>query len=190
MKPRNPSEKKQIAYEKDHFNWAESAQAQRKTWPYMKAYSKRQERRKVRVRLDDIAGADEDTQGDFASRPVRRPHAHKFCGVGTLRETVDRRMFTRARRTAYGLFKHSYATDKHCERFSALLESITHSQTPYAQELAQLFDELLDPPADRRQRRFHSVHKQEWLEAFFHDRPDWEPRLRAWVEAMQASTED
>src|SRR5688500_6500991 len=105
----SPQEKKRLSYEKDHIDRAESQQAFRKTWPLIKAWSKRDERRKVRRLLTDVMESEsEDQQGDLAQKPVRRQQVQKRHGVHQLAEDLEFRLAHRGRRALRRIFKQPY----------------------------------------------------------------------------------
>jgi hypothetical protein len=192
MKPRNPTNKKQIAYRKDHVYHAESQQAFRKTWPLIKAWSKREERHKVREKLINLTDADEDAQGDFALKPVRRKKVQKFAPVVPLGESVQQRLYQRGRMLGANLLKAQYSTEEHRDRFIALLESVTRMEGEAASGFARMMELALLPGPIYDQwgyLRRPSPNLVAWLHTFVADAPEWEPRLRAWVEGMLSEGE-
>jgi hypothetical protein len=188
MKPRNPTDKKQIAYKKDHVYHAESQQAFRKTWPLVKAWSKRAERHKVREKLILLTDANEDDQGDFSLEPVRRKRVSKVFGnVVSLGDSVRYRLRRRGEWLGWNLLKAPYVADEHRDRFSALLESVMHMEGETPRAFAEMIAPVLLPGQlrdDSGRIRQPAPPLSAWLRAFFADAPDWEPHLRAWVEGM------
>jgi hypothetical protein len=182
MKPRNPTDKKQIAYKKDHVYHAESQQAFRKTWPLVKAWSKREERHKVREKLIHLTDADEDDRGDFALKPVRRKKVSKFAPVVPLGESVQARLHQRGRTLGWNLLKEPYSSEEHRERFIAMLESATRMKGESARGFAKTIAPVLLPGL--QSEYWSPPQLPVWLRAFFADAPEWEPRLRAWVEEI------
>jgi hypothetical protein len=189
MKPRNPTDKKQIAYKKDHIYHAEYPHAFRKTWPLVKALSKREERHKVREKLTLLLDSDDDDQADFAQKPVRRKGVRKIASVVPLGESVQRRLRKRGEWFGWNLLKAPYSTDEHRDRFIALLESVMRMDGESPRGFARIIGPVLlpEPVHDQWGRiRKPSPHLQAWLRTFFADAPEWEPRLRAWVENVLA----
>jgi hypothetical protein len=189
MKPRNPTDKKQIAYKKDHVYHAESQQAFRKTWPLVKAWSKRAERHKVREKLILLTDADDDNRADFALKPVRRKKVQKFAPVVPLGESVRERLRKRGEWLGWNLLKVSYSSDAHRDRFIALLDVVMRMEGEAPRGFATLIAPVLLPGVlldDYGRIRQPAPRLATWLHAFFADAPEWEPRLRAWVENMLA----
>jgi hypothetical protein len=188
MKPRNPTDKKQIAYKKDHVYYAEYPHTFRKTWPRKKAFSKRAERHKVREKLILLTIADDDNQGDFALKPVRRKYISKWVGSAVpLGESVKRRLRKRGEWLGWNLLKVPYSTDEHRDRFVVLLESVTRMEGESARGFAEMIAPVLLPGSlHDHYGRPRSYFREAWLRSFFADAPEWEPRLRAWVEKVLA----
>lgn len=187
MKPRNPTEKKRIAYKKDHIYHAEYPHAFRKTWPRIKAITKREERHKVRQHLTRLTDANEDAQGDFALKPFWREPVRKRARVRPLGESIRGRLWKRGWKLGWNLLKAPYSSEKHRKPFTALLESVTRMDDASARGFAKRLAPVLLPGLlmdDWGRPVRSSRHLQSWLQAFFRDEPEWEPRLRAWVEEM------
>lgn len=177
----SPQEKKALAYRKDHVVEAEYPHAFRRHWPRKKAWSHRAFRRHVHQLLDrawEAPVGEDDARGDIQAEAVQRAQVRKD-GVASLRERVTHIHERRIRTTAWNFFKQPYTRELHRSRFAAFLAAITASETPYHQEVAAFFGELLNgsltgywgqplPP---------SAKHRAWLQAFLADEPEWEPRL-------------
>jgi hypothetical protein len=104
MKPRKPpSEKKALAYKKDHVLTVEYPNAFRVHWPRKKAAAARKERRQVRQRLTEIVPSQaSDERPDFPLKPVRRDQVQKWpSSVTPLGSIISQRQYWRVARIAW-----------------------------------------------------------------------------------------
>jgi hypothetical protein len=184
---KTPQEKKAISYEKDRMYLAENRAAFFKNFPRIKARAVRKERRQVREILATARLSEEGTQGDIPLRPVMRDRVRKHCGPVPLGMAIERLHGQRDERTGWKFFRMEYQSEAHREAFAAFLTSLTAGTSDESARLARLFSEILDPPAGHHvwsPADQYNLRRHSWLEAFFEDEPQWEPRLRAWVERL------
>ena len=188
---RSPAEDKLLSYERDRRNYIyHSREGSNHTWPRKRARSHRKYRRQVRGVLST---ADTRVTADDLAEPrpelVRRDEVKKW-GTYTLREWVNRQHQERITSTAWNYFKTPYNAELHRKRFAAFLSSLVDGRTAYSREVAQFLKQLLDRPAGKRDAEgatigpYWRIGSEYWLYAFFADEPDWETRLRAWIERM------
>jgi hypothetical protein len=106
-------------------------------------------------------------------------------GVKPMGEVIRRRREQRIERTALYFWKWNrpYSRDKDRERFVAFLNALVLGRTENSRELAEYFQNLMDPTSryPRVRDQYWWEKKQEWLRAFFRDEPGWEVRVRAWI---------
>lgn len=190
-RPETPQEKKATAYEKDHVIVAEYRGAHFKGYRRAKAFAMREERRKTRAILSaSVRLGDDDMRGDLGSRPVRRKKITKqFARPVPLGEHVAERLRTRKKRVGWNFFHAPYRSSRHRESFVAFLGALIQGKSGDAVALAERFRGYLDPgplPVNHieRYRWNFNRHMNRWFQAFFEDEPEWEPRLRDWVERL------
>lgn len=177
----HPAEKKARAYRQDHRYPAEYPHAFRTAFPRKKARANRKYRRQVRQFLDDTHDAIRDG-AEASSPPVRREYVRKWAAV-PLDEWVRERQERRVRRVAWNYFKNPYDPATHREPFLAFLAQAMASDTQATLAIARYFHELVDltdsPPSDPDA---NVSRKRTWLAAFLADNPEWDERLRAWMQ--------
>ena len=101
----------------------------------------------------------------------------------------------RSSRWAWNLFKEPYRAEKHRERFVAVLGSLTSGarQSGDSVAIARRLDAALrvriGRPISPEVRQFPMSPERcaAWLDDFFADEPEWEPRLRRWIDHMLAA---
>ncbi len=185
---RSPAEKKALDYRKNRTVHAEYPHAFRKQWPRKKARSHRKYRRQSHQSLFAVIPRRmiADEIDDVQQVPVQRDRVKKWTyrGMSTLslRELVLYRLQRRAEVTLASFFKEPYTPDRHREKFSHFLASITSSHSLQVRIMAELLGRLLDAPMMVKMGRFQRLQRRcAWLDRFLIDEPAWEPRLRAWI---------
>jgi hypothetical protein len=196
-KPSTPREKKQLEYKKDHAIGAEYPHTFRRSWPRKEAAARRAFRRKVRQLNATLEAHREDNFPDGAEpEAIRRRQVQKW-GAPPMGEVIPRRIENRLLRTGWNFFKSTYNEASDRERFSAFLASVVIGRTQQSERLASLFRQALDSESPRmpgllpagldpsirmwppQWSRWH-----DWLQAFFKDEPEWEQRIREWVNSF------
>jgi hypothetical protein len=194
---RTPREKKQLEYTKDFINNAEYPQSFAKSWPRKESITHRSFRRKVRQLNTSLAIRSE---GDFPEghepEAIRRRIVRKW-GVTPMGEVVSFRIATRLFRTAWNFYKQPYDSTHDRERFARFLASVILGRTEYSRRLASLFGQalvfkephfyLLQPREfDAASHPWHVAWDRwhNWLQTFLKDEPEWEQRLRDWIDSF------
>jgi len=101
-KIKSPTEKKKLAYERDHFSAGEYPHRFRIGWPRKEAAASRRYRRTVTQRLSAAKHRDSEAASDIDVSDVRRRVVRKY-GAYTLRDRVTRKLDRRRR--SYGAKK-------------------------------------------------------------------------------------
>jgi hypothetical protein len=121
---------------------------------------------------------------DPADPPVKRYKNQWF--VMPLGEWIAWRRKRRVHHIAYNFFKNPYSHADHQQRFSVFLAAMTATDSADAHAFARYLDELLHPTGDPRTAVYvNEGRKRAWLAAFLADTPEWDQRLRAWIEGMR-----
>ena len=195
---RNPSEKKALDYRVQHRYVGEYVQRELRSWPKKKQLRNQTYRRRVERSLDRALNKAGVEMEDVSPAPVRRIKSRRYVwGPVPLGEWVAGKLSRRVERTAWNYFKEPYDSQRHRKTFSAILASLTKGRSAHSRALAERFAGLLagiDPELLKEGRyvltgaphyavaRGRQVNT--WLQAFFRDEPEWEPRLRAWIIEM------
>ena len=188
-----PQQKKRLAYERDHVTQSEYPHLARKGRPKWKAIASRTARRRadrlvegLNNRPADAVLEEADMEGLTAAyvRDARSSTLYWRHAVFTLRQHVEDRKKNRLWVSAVRMFGQAYDSARHQVPFGAYLTTLVSGAGEGSREMAAFLADVLDPEPrhdimDWRRRR-----RGEWLRAFLRDRPDWEPRLRAWIDRM------
>ncbi len=184
----DPTEKKALAYEKDHRDLTEFPHTFRTVWPRKKARANRKYRRQVHQYVNDSEQAILEG-AELSTPPLRRGTVRKWGAVPLSKWVADQKEM-RLRRTAWNFFKRPYDREMDQQRFSRFLATITQGRTAASREIAKHFGEMLAPP-DPSKPPYHphiaEPLPREWLAAFLADTPEWDQRLRAWIASMEQS---
>jgi hypothetical protein len=185
---RTPQEKKALSYEKDYIVEAEYPHLFRRSWPRKKRGVNRRERRKAQQQLTHLnLQHDEEDLAEVPAKPVRHRKIYRW-GPIRLKEAVQYRLEGRARRVGWNFFKQPYSSQKHRVPFIAFLRTLlADTKSEHAREVARTLSLVFVPPVDRRAWAWGGPQKWAWLQAFFRDEPEWEPRLRAWIAHWETS---
>ncbi len=188
MKPKNPQDKKRIEYERNHYVIAEYPHAFRKNWPRKKVRANREFRRKADEVVNDLRHLSASDAVDVAEtlsvtrervlKSISKQRLRKWSVV-SLHERVQRTLEDRVRHKARLFFRMSYESDTHRASFVKYLPSVIENESAYFMPLAMFFDELLNQYVPWQ------IRDREWLMEFFLEEPEWEQRLRSWVEMMK-----
>lgn len=162
-----PQEKKAYAYQKEHFDTAEYPHAFRRSWPKKKAQAKRAYRHKVKQSLDSaVTQYTDDIDAQTRVTEIARKNVRKWPTL-TLRGWLEERQSRRAFKFARDLLSESYDTEKHREHFLNLLSTLPTTSQFYGPALARGLALLLQGA---------------WLRDFLCAEPEWEARLRDWID--------
>jgi hypothetical protein len=93
-KIKSSTEKKKVAYQRDHFSWSEYPHRFRVTWPRKKAVASRAYRRTTAQRLSAAQYCDSRVAGEVDVDGIRR----RKWGASTLRDRVLGKISQRLRR--------------------------------------------------------------------------------------------
>lgn len=192
---RTPRADKQLDYTRQRRSRSEYPHAFRRKWPRKKARAEQAFRRTQRQALEGIPHRVEEEHLDEAQDRFIAVHRQpvRNWGASPLGEVVRVGLEQRFGRTCWNLFKEKYRSEQHRSQFVAYLGALTSSRrrTYASQQLARVFATWTYPEALERDRvsptespPWTPAFPDEWLRAFFHDEPAWEPRLRAWIDAM------
>jgi hypothetical protein len=199
---RTPAQKKALSYERDHILAVEHREGFNQRWARKKAKAQRKERRQVRSYLSHANHQQEEALlADVPLRPVRRDMVRKWPGTAVpLAHRIEQRRYSRLWRTAWNFFKVPYDSTIHRAPFIGFLQGLVGGRTEEAKKLGGLLAELLESTAESRSQfdflRYHSLGmegrslryitywRSDWLRAFFADEPEWEERLRAWLDDL------
>jgi hypothetical protein len=192
-----PQEKKRMEYDRDRYVDAEYPHLLRKRWPKKKAAVSRRDRRRGERLVAELRNrpadevVDAGDEAGITARAAHRtltPHALRKSGVKTVRERLADRAESRQRKTGFNFFREPYDAARHQKPFAAYLASIVagppsgDGSRARAAHLAR----VLDPtPMDPRTDRWRETRRL-WMHAFFRDEPEWDARLRAWIDACLA----
>jgi hypothetical protein len=189
---KTPQEKKANEYAKDHLVTGFEASYRvarnfRKSWPRQKVHAGKAYRRATNQRLHAQAA-----QGDTSSNlpyyePIRRRMVRKWPGsITPLGKVVEERIEKRVIGSAQDFFWYDYESDRDCARFSAFLQSRVGGRTAKSRLLAFYLRDLMEPSNEGRwaDNEWLSEKGQQWLRAFFRDEPEWEARVRAWIDSF------
>ena len=189
MRPtKTPQKKKAEAYSKQrrYQAWSND-KADRKNRPKAKALDHRIQRRREQEALA-VAVAGGEVGLAEGPAPVRRPELQYCSTARPLGESLKARRSRSADAVAYNYFKVSYRGEDHREPFSRFLAGVVVGGTGDSRELALLFREILELPesinsaAGRRYGWWPQ--RGVWLRRFFADEPEWERRLRQWIDQV------
>jgi hypothetical protein len=179
---RDPKTRKQRDYRKQaRIASGESRHSERRNRPERRARTHRSLRKRVRQILsshDGLADPSEDDrlQDDVAT--VRLPWFVIWRTISLGEHVKDRKRY-RAAEAGRVFFREPYDSQRHMEAFARFLESVVRGGVAPSSELAERFNELLDPGRANR--------SSEFLEAFFVDEPKWRQRLQSWINRMLQS---
>lgn len=191
-----PQEKKRLDYERQHFPHAEYPHAYRKSRPRKKAFDRRKTRRRAERLVRGVTGdaaevlarADDESLTEAHVRRARRGSWFHKAPLRTLRERVRDGLATRELVDGRTRFRRAYDPAKR-SAYEAFLTARMRGRTERTRALAAHFRALLDPPAPHdigQWRGTPMFEKRQWLEGFLRDAPEWEGRLRRWIEAQEA----
>src|SRR5215467_8674157 len=96
-KIKSPTEKKKVAYHRDHFSWSEYPHRFRVTWPRKKAVAGRAYRRTTTQQLSAAQYCDSEVARELDVACIRRRMVRKW-GAMTLRERISGKISHRLRR--------------------------------------------------------------------------------------------
>jgi hypothetical protein len=188
-----PQEKKRLAYERDHVVQSEYTHLARKGRPKWKAMGSRSARRRadglvkgLGNRPADAVLEEAETEGLTAEhiRSVRSPIRYWRHGVLTLREHVADRARKRLWSAAFDFFGKRYDPAEHRTRFANYLASLVAGSGEGSRAMAAFLANVLNPEPRHDTMDWRRRRRGDWLRAFFRDEPQWEPRLRAWMDRM------
>jgi hypothetical protein len=190
---KTPQEKKANEYTKDHIVVTECRRCFRIGYPRARKWANQKYRRRVKQLVNGFAAHEENDFPDKAHpNLIRREKVTKTSGVSPLGEFIGRRTEARVRRTAQNYFRYSYTGTDDREGFIAFLRSQIVGRTAYSSRIADYLGNLIDPsgrPAGESARYFWDK-EHAWLRAFFHDEPEWEARVRAWISSFDDVQEE
>jgi hypothetical protein len=198
---RTPAEKKCIAYKRDHREAVEYPHSYRKKRPRRKKLAHKLERVWLRQSITSALQQASTSECDALDVPPKRramKRLHSHARAVPLGEWITNGFTVRlqhtARKTLGGSMLRGYVSKTHRARFAAFLAQLTQGHTDYTRALARLFDAALNPDcqpsaptSDWRRAPVQGYGLRRWmtyhacLRAFFHDEPEWEPRLQRWV---------
>ncbi len=175
-----PQDKKQRRYDKDHVLNVEYPHSFRSSWKRGVRKKNRSYRRKVKHQFCDLENCEDRIKS--ISLEKRRKLSWQ---VFTVRERVQNRLNRRRERQIYNYFSQPYNSEIHRHNFVAFLESVVSSDSEMARIFSWKLQSWLYPPvpADRSYLRWNSW-CYEWLQDFLCDEPDWEIRLKDWVNSQ------
>lgn len=187
MKQRKPpQEKKAESYTKDSLYRAwRSDKADRKKRPKAKALDHRVQRHREQNALHAAVTGGEDTVADGPA-PVRKPEIRYNSISYPLVEALEGRRSRDVNAIAFNYFKDPYSSEDHREPFARFLADVVAGGTGDSQALASLFRETLELPESincAAGRQHQRSLRSGWMHKFFADEPDWETRLREWIES-------
>ncbi len=142
----------------------------------------RQVRRKVVQLLHEETPLREDQEHRLPeSLKVRRVYRADSLPLG---KALEYKQQARGRTVGSNFFRRRYSSAE-TEAFEAFLEALTtgESKKQVVRNTAGHFAICLEPEKDPTQWRW-LLTKQQWLEAFFKDRPAWRARLLAWINSV------
>lgn len=193
MGRKTPQEKKDLKYKKERR--AGALHGYVKSYPKTKARINRASRHEANVVLrgagigsleSAVEVADEQaiTRERLRHSVERAPGADFKAYQHALREWVDGRLEGRVRsagRDRY--FALPYNSAVHRERFCKYLQTVLSGRSAKSAEVARFYGEVLGPSGVEEERL--TARWRVWLRAFFKDAPDYEPKLRAWIQEME-----
>jgi hypothetical protein len=182
---RTPSEKKELAYEKDHILRVEYHNTFRRSWPRKKARVNRKDRRKTHQYLERLLPNDaEQARLEATATPYILDDAQKWPGsVISLREHLAEKRRRIAQFTGHNYFRKAYAKEAHYEAFYRFIQQLLKDTSEYAYSVSRVLDELLTPAEELDQPRYSMQHqlRRKWLLQFFHDAPELYPAVQQWI---------
>ena len=190
----NPTEKKALAYRKDHRIWTKYPQLERRSWPKKKALRNQTYRRQVSRSLIPALEVVTPQIEDFSPSVPRRRKSR----WGALRQAMplgewvkgrERKRLSLIGRKMLGNFHR----ERHRKRLVPFLESLIQGRSDLSREFARSFAVLLSlrqrPPGGRwsasRERAVLNLYS--WigpLDQLLEEQPEWEAKLRAWIEEV------
>lgn len=192
MKRKTPQQKKELLYEKERRTG--SLHGYVKTYPKTKARINRASRHEANAALesaglqsseqaveltDDQAITRERLQrsikrtpgGDFKARPYK------------LKEWVKNRLEGRVKFAGDRYFAESYNSAAHRKRFRKHLQTILSGRSATSAAVARFYKDVLNPQNLEAEK--NHARRRIWLKAFFEDEPDYELKLRVWIEELE-----
>jgi len=190
-KRRTPQEQKRLRYTKDHVVLAEYPHLFRKSWPKKKAGRNQVYRRKVRQALIISPGETPDAQVlQSEAQTIRRKPILRW-GAVSLQERVAIKLRIRRSRLGWDFFTRPYSTARDREHFVAFLTALTAGKSNESAKYALVVSEWIDPSSEPQSPWLKVAEKRQWLRAFFRDEPEWEARLRNWIDSrLEAMPEE
>ncbi|WP_019506651.1 hypothetical protein [Pleurocapsa sp. PCC 7319] len=173
-----PQQKKKYRYDKDYVLNVEYPHSFRKSWKDGMREKNRHYRRKVKQKFIDIDSCED------AVKSIRRKKCKKLSwDIITVRERVQTQLDQRQIRQAWSYFKQPYNSRFHRQDFVRFLSLLIESKSIQAQRAAWEIRDWLYPSSTDFYYRWNSLHHK-WLREFFKDEPEWELRLKKWINSM------
>ena len=175
----SPQEKKKNRYDKDYVLYVEYPHSFRKSWKDGMREENRHYRRKIKQEFHDV-----DTCEDAIKSIRLRECKKRSFDIITVRERVQTQLDQRRIRQAWSYFKQPYNSKLHRQDFVYFLSLLVESKSVQAGRAAlEIRNWLYPSPADYYYR-WNQWH-YEWLQRFFQDEPEWELRLKNWINSIQ-----
>lgn len=194
-----PQEKKKNKYDKDYVLNVEYPHSFRTSWKEGMREENRHYRRKVKQQFRDLDNCEDAVK----SIRLRKCSKKLSSEIWSVRERVQTQLNKRRIRQAWNYFKLPYNSEYHRQNFANFLESLMQGRSLESQEMAKLINGWLYPlnrkglsyeyVEDLYQRQHgilihpdpsNNYWYYQWLQEFFKDEPEWELRLKNWVDLM------
>jgi hypothetical protein len=192
MSRKTPQEKKNLEYKKERRTG--SLHGYVKSYPKTKARINKASRHEANAVLkgagiESLQSAVEVTDDDAITRErlqhsiERAPGADFKAYPHTLKEWVGSRLEGRVQFAGDRYFAEAYKSERHRKGFSKYLQTILSGRSAKSFEIARFYEEVLNPSALEAER--YHARRRAWLRAFFRDEPEYECKLRAWMQEME-----
>ncbi len=193
MRKKTPQEKKDLKYKKERRTG--SLHGYVKSYPKIKARINKASRHEADTVLrsagiESLESAVEVTDAQAITRErlqhsiERAPGADFKAYPHTLKEWVENRLEGRvqsAGRDRY--FAQKYNSERHRKKFGKYLQTILSGRSAKSAEVAKFYGQVLNP-SGLEEERYHAS-RRVWLRAFFRDEPEYERKLRVWIQEIE-----
>jgi hypothetical protein len=192
MRSKTPQEKKNLDYKKERRTG--SLHGYVKSYPKTKARVNKASRHEANAvlkdaRIESLQSAVEVTDNDAITRErlqysiERDPGADLKAYSYTLKEWVGGRLEGRIQFAGDRYFAEVYKSERHRKAFSKYLQTILSGRSAKSFEIARFYKEVLNPSTLEAEE--HHARRRAWLVAFFRDEPEYESKLRDWMQEME-----
>lgn len=173
-----PQDKKRNRYDKDYVLNVEYPHNFRKSWKEGMREENRHYRRKVKQQFNNIDNCEYEIKSIH-----RKKYKKSLWDVRTVRARVEAQLDQRRIRQAWSYFKQPYNSKLHRQDFVYFLSLLIESKSVQAQRAALEISNWLNLSPTDFFYRWNQWH-YEWLQNFFKDEPEWELRLKQWINSI------